>query len=476
MNSKKSKTLMIVMLLLTILFEVSAVALLFLVGILPNIINILVIVLMIGITVLLFFLLRDKKGVSGKRKAGVVISIVYILLLAIGIVYLVNTYAAFLNMSDEDKQMEDYYVVVLEESDYDKVKDIKGQDVLVHNSSSEIYKEAQSILKDEAEVKYTAVDGTMALKNALIDDKGVKADKIIFLSSYNYEGLCEYNAGFEDDTKIIYTVSVPIGNDDIAKRVGITKEPFNVYISGIDTFGGIEKVSRSDVNMIMTVNPVTKEILLTSIPRDTYIPLHSYGALDKLTHSGIYGIDETITTVEDWLGIDINYYIRVNFTSLKDIVDVIGGIEVESPYAFESSVSDYSYNAGTNHLDGKAALYFARERKSFEEGDQERIENQQRVLEGIIEKISSPVILTKYTEIMSVVGNEVQTNMSEKEISALVKMQLEDLGDWSIETISINGKGTNAPTYSMGSRQLFVVVPNDASVKAAQEAIKEVHN
>ena len=215
--------------------------------------------------------------------------------------------------------------------------------------------------------------------------------------------------------------SVDINNKDIAKRVGITSEPFNVYISGIDTYGGIKKVSRSDVNMIMTVNPKEKKILLTSIPRDMYVTLHSSGQLDKLTHSGIYGIDETVSTVEDWLGTDINYYIRVNFTSLQDIVDAIGGVDVESPKAFKSAVSKYTYTEGMNHLNGEAALFFARERKAFADGDNERVKNQQRVVKAIVDKISgSSVILLKYTQLMNTVGQEVQTNLTEKDISSQI--------------------------------------------------------
>ena len=160
---------------------------------------------------------------------------------------------------------------------------------------------------------------------------------------------------------------------------------------------------------------------------------------------------------------------------MQDIVNVLGGVDVESEYAFSSSVSDYSYVKGVNHLDGEAALFFARERKSFEEGDGERIQNQQRVLKAIIEKITgSSVILTKYTSILNAVDDEIQTNMSQSDISALVKMQLKDLGEWDIQSISIKGKGTMAPTYSMGSRNLYVAIPDDESVKAAQDAIYEV--
>jgi LCP family protein required for cell wall assembly len=227
--------------------------------------------------------------------------------------------------------------------------------------------------------------------------------------------------------------------------------------------------------MIMSVNPQTREILLTSIPRDMYLPLHTYGAEDKLTHSGIYGIQETTSTVEDWLGIDINYYLRVNFTTLTDVVDAIGGVDVESAYSFSSSVSDYSYVAGNNHLSGEAALYFARERKSLPGGDNERIKNQQRVLTAIIDKMtSSTVLLTKYTQLLGAVGDKMQTSLSENDISAIVKMQLKDMRGWNIESNSIKGKGAMLETYSMPGRKLSCVMPDEESVTEAQKKINYV--
>ncbi len=464
--------------LLLIITDIIFMSLMAVLNILPGIYTAVIFVVLIGLTILVFKLLSCRRETTKQRKAGVIISIVMILLLGVGSFYLFDTYAAFRNMSDEDKQYEDFYVVVLKDSDYRRVGDIDSETVFVHQSNSSAYEEAQSLLLEEIDVTYEESGGYMDLRSRLIDDEGNENDEIIFLSSSNYDMICEYVEDFESRTKIIYTVSVEIGSSDIAKRVGITSEPFNVYISGIDTFGGISKVSRSDVNMIMTVDPVDKRILLTSIPRDMYVTLHSYGALDKLTHSGIYGIGETVQTVEDWLDLDINYYIRVNFTSVEDIVDAIGGIDVTSDYAFETHGRQnrgYSFVEGQNHLDGASALAFARERKSFEEGDQERIKNQQKVLEGILDKITgSTAILTGYTGIMNSIGDEIQTNMSESDIASLVRMQLEDLGGWSIESITIDGEGSYASTYSMGSRQLYVVIPDEASVRAAQDSIENV--
>ena len=255
----------------------------------------------------------------------------------------------------------------------------------------------------------------------------------------------------------------------------MTEETFNVYISGIDTYGSIDKVSRSDVNMIMTVDPANKKILLTSIPRDTYVTLHSYGAKDKLTHSGIYGIDETVQTVEDWLGIDINYYLRVNFTTLEDVVNVIGGIDVYSEYSFKSAVGNYSFVKGMNHLNGEAALCFARERYAFASGDLQRVKNQQLVIEGIINKLmSNKSLLIKYPQLLGAVKDHIKTNMQDNDISSLVKMQLNDMTGWDIQMQSITGTGDMRVTYSGGSGRLSVIIPDENSVSSAAAAIRQM--
>ncbi|NLD20413.1 MAG: LCP family protein [Clostridiales bacterium] len=461
--------------LFTLLIDAAFMLMLTTLDVLPGEFVAIILILLAAVTITIIKLLNCRKHVTKQRKVGVAIATLLIVGLAVGSYYLYSTYSMFNKISKEDKQTEDFHVVVIKGGSYDKLKDIKGKIVFVNTAESKTYKEAKGRLMNKADITYETVEDYLSLGHKLVDDKGKKQNEIIFLNNSSYEMLCEDIDKFQKKTKIIYTISIDVEANDIAKRVNITEDPFNVYISGIDTFGSISKVSRSDVNMIMTVNPKTKQILLTSIPRDMYVELHSYGAMDKLTHSGIYGIEETVTTVEDWLDIDLNYYVRVNFTTLVDIVDVIGGVDVESEYTFNSSVSEYSYIKGMNHLDGEGALFFARERKSLEGGDNERIKNQQRVLKGIINKVTtSPVILTKYTQLLDAVGDKMQTNMSEKDISALVKMQLADLGGWDINTATIKGNGTYAATYSMGSRELYVAIPDEASVHDAQKQINRI--
>ena len=255
-----------------------------------------------------------------------------------------------------------------------------------------------------------------------------------------------------------------------------TSEPFNLYITGIDRWAGELDLDRSDVNMIMTVNPVTKKILLTSIPRDSYVMLHTYQEMDKLTHTGVYGVDETINTVQDWLGIDLDYYLKLNFSSMRGIINAIGGIDVYSPVAFDSDISEYHYEKGWNHLNGKQALYFARERHAFEGQDSVRVENQQRVVKAVITKLTtSPALLTKYGEIMEVAGSNLSTNMSYKEIQELIKMQMTDLASWDVETQKIEGEYDMDYVASLSHKHKYSVYRTDAeSVRKCLDGIYAV--
>lgn len=275
----------------------------------------------------------------------------------------------------------------------------------------------------------------------------------------------------------INTISVEKTRPPAGAKLDVTEDSYNIYISGVDFWGDIEEVSRSDVNMIMTINPRTRQVLLTSIPRDAYVTLHSYHQLDKLTHTGIYGIDETTSTVEDWLGIKIDYYARANFNMCMALVNAMDGIDVYSDYEFKSSISKYKYKKGWNYLTGKQALYFARERKSFKASDQQRIKNQQKVVKAMIKKLTgSKAMLTHYTSLLDAVEGYMQTDLSQKEISSLVKMQLGDMKTkWTINSIAIKGHEEMRGTYSMGlGRPLTVNITDEKSVERAVKLINKV--
>ena len=275
-----------------------------------------------------------------------------------------------------------------------------------------------------------------------------------------------------DQIKILYQYGIE--TEIVQEEQATVTEPFNIYISGIDVSGPITTNSRSDVNIIMTVNPNTYEILLTTTPRDYYvtIPEISGDQRDKLTHAGIYGVDRSMATLENLYGIDITYYARVNFTSLIEIVDALGGVDVESEYAFEAG--GYSFQQGTNHLNGEQALAFSRERYSFSGGDNQRGKNQEAVLTGILQKAMSPAILANASELITSVSDSVETNMTRTEMAQFINKQLAEGGSWTIESLAATGTGDNQACYSSGSQLLYVMWPDETAVSKISARMQQV--
>ena len=294
---------------------------------------------------------------------------------------------------------------------------------------------------------------------------------VLFLAGY---GLATYYLG----TTYTALAKMTAGNEANTADSGfdISKDAFNVYITGIDMWNhekGLD-LERSDVNMIVTVCPETRKILLTSIPRDSYVKLHTAGQMDKLTHTGVYGVDETLNTVHDWLGVDLNYYVKVNFTSVMKIISAIGGIRVESPKAFESSISKYKYKKGWNNMGGKKALYFARERKAFNNEDAIRVENQQRVFKAVLDKMTtSSTLLTKYDDLLAIAADDLETNMPMSDMQKLVRMQLADLRTWDIQSQKITGEYDMDYVASLTQEQKFQIYRTDSDSVA--DCVKNIN-
>lgn len=279
------------------------------------------------------------------------------------------------------------------------------------------------------------------------------------------------SVGF-DSQKLISQVT---SDSSIKKTTIDTTKPFNLYISGIDTYGDISTVSRSDVNILATINPSTHHILLTTIPRDSYVKIAGGGndQYDKLTHAGIYGVDSSRTTVARLLNMPIDNYVRINFTSFVKIVDTLGGVDVTNPTAFTTD-SKQVFPAGTLHLNGKDALTFSRERHNLAGGDNDRGRNQERVISAIIQKISSPTGLYHYRDILGVLGSSIQTNLAQGSMTALVNKQLDGGSSWTVEMADIAGKGQTGglPSYAMPTSQLYMFVLNNQSLQQAQSRIQ----
>lgn len=280
--------------------------------------------------------------------------------------------------------------------------------------------------------------------------------------------------GFSDQIKILYQYGIK-KKVKSEKKADVT-EPFNVFISGIDVAGPITTNSRSDVNIIMTVNPQTKKILLTTTPRDYYvtIPGVSGEKRDKLTHAGIYGVDASMATLEQLYGINIDYYVRMNFTSLIKIVDALGGVDVNSDYEFTSRYKNYKIEKGINHLNGDEALAFARERYSFKDGDNQRGKNQEILLTAIIKKACSSAILKNANEIITGVSDSVQTDMTSEEISKFINRQIVDPTEWTVESQAVGGRGDSQSCFSSGNQLLYVMWPDETAIQSASAKIEKV--
>ncbi len=263
--------------------------------------------------------------------------------------------------------------------------------------------------------------------------------------------------------------------DNPDKVASITKEPFNITMTGIDTKGKIDTMGRSDVNMVVTVNPKTHQILMTSIPRDyqIYMPDKGY-ALDKITHTGLYGVETTIQSEEDLLATDINYYVKVNFATVQKFIDAIGGIDVNSEYSFNPvKLKSWTVQEGMNHMNGKQALAFARERKAFALGDRQRIKNQQAVFEAMINKAtSSRTMVLNYNSIITDLKDYFEMSISSREMRSLIKLQLAENPDWKIFKNVVNGGDGSMATYSTAAG--YIMTQDQSSISNAQALIKAV--
>lgn len=422
----------------------------------------------------LWWLQFGKKVNNVNKNLGKALIVIISVLLCVGNVLVYQARSALGKVSDTGSDTEVISVVVKKENSAAAIGDIK--DGTLGITSTIDYANTQKALSDintqaGSTIKTAPFDNLNKAADALYDGS---VDAMVLNEAYR-STLDEAHPTFNDDTKVIYTYKIETETVDIAEKVDVTDTPFNVYISGIDTYGDIATRSRSDVNMLATVNPKTKQVLLTSIPRDYYVAQTCQSnQKDKLTHTGIFGVDCTVSTMEQFTGLTINYYARVNFSSLVSIVDAIGGVTVNNPNDF--SAGGYHYAIGNIDLNGAQALAFSRERYSFADGDRQRGRNQMIVLTGIINKATSPAIITGYSSIMSAIGNSFQTNMTSNEMSSLVKMQLSEGGSWNIVQQSFNGAGENGVWSPANHTYSYMMYPDMDSVNAGLAKIKQVIN
>jgi len=331
-----------------------------------------------------------------------------------------------------------------------------------------------SALKKDKKVD-VKVDDVASYQEAYDNLKSGKSKAMVLSGSY--ASLLEsVDSNYSSNLKTIYTYKIKKKNNNSAKQVD--SKVFNIYISGIDTYGSISTVSRSDVNIIMTVNMNTHKILLTTTPRDAYVKIPGGGAdqYDKLTHAGIYGVETSEQTLENLYGIKIDYYARINFTSFLKLIDQLGGVTVHNDQAFTSLHGKFDFPVGDIQMNSEQALGFVRERYSLDGGDNDRGKNQEKVISAIVNKLASLDSVSNFTSIVNNLQDSVQTNMSLDTINALANTQLDSGSKFTVTSQAVTGTGSTGQltSYAMPNSSLYMMKLDDSSVESASQAIKNL--
>lgn len=454
--------------------------------ILPD--NILIPIILVLILLTLIFVLLINFSTHG-LVSKILCSLMVVVLSAVyglGNYYLYSTNTTLETVTDQKNRAKNTVsVVALNSSSLENVNSLDGSKLgVLKTIGKEATKKSLADLKKN-NVTYTkkTYDNMLGMLKALYDGK---VDAMVLNEAYR-SNVCDLEdyTNFNNDTKVIHkTVYYTKENSSSLAVSDITSKPFNILISGNDSFGSLDENSRSDVDMLVTINPVTSTILLTSIPRDSYVKevcndyACNYGAYDKLTHTGIYGVDTTKDTIENMLDIDINYVYRVNFTSMIDIVDALGGVDVTVPEGM--AVSKFYTNSnlegvheGENHLDGKRALAYSRERKAYLDGDLQRARNQQQVLQAMFKKATSPEIIKNYTSLLKALIGAFDTNMTTKEITSFIKYQIQAKPSWKFEQFVLKGDNDLRMSAELGS-EVSVVILYDSYINIAHDKIQAV--
>ena len=389
-------------------------------------------VIVVGLLTLVIALFLNKKTKIFTKLICTIASVFILAIEALGIFYAFGTIDFFNDIFDNGVRSESYAIYVKEDSTFKTVNDIKRRNIAVFNPNEENVKTAVSLLENM--IKF--------------------------------------------------------------KKVDVTKDSFVIYLSGVDTSGTVRKSARSDVNVLAFVNPDNSKILLLSTPRDYYVTLATKNAKDKLTHAGIYGVEESSKTLGKLYGVDVNYYARVNFTSFVKIINNLGGItvDVEKPdYRYSQGIdcgsgyvctdnskrengNNVNYiKYGTQKLTGEQALTYARNRYQYKEGDNARQLHQQQILKAMMTKaLSSSNTITKYNTILKDLSKGLITNVDQDTITKLINMQLNENIKWQIDTYAVTGTGASKKTYSTGNYNVYVMEPNEESIAEAKQKIKEV--
>jgi LCP family protein required for cell wall assembly len=427
----------------------------------------------------LLFYPRKKKIIYFRRVVGCIMAFCIIVVCGLGSYMMVkagtvmqamsrtivtDTVSAYVLNDDPAETIDDakdYVFAITEAYDYEhtqtaieKINETTGTTIKT-KTYSDMFSMVQALYEGEV--------GAMLMNAAYVD---------VIESVENYDD-------FSGLTRTLFdheVETVATDNQPTESELKITEKPFVIYVSGSDTRNFNLAVSRSDVNILVVVNPVTKQVLLLNTPRDYYVETSiSPGSYDKLTHCGIYGIDCSMDTLGNLYDEQVDYYMQINFSGFTKLVDSLGGITVESEKSFYCSEGGYYISQGTNTLNGTVALSYVRERKAFSDGDNSRGRHQMQAIQAIMEKVSSgSTVLTNYTDILDSMEGMFSTNLSSQDMSELVKMQLSDMASWNIKSFAVSGSGSSMRTYSMPTQRSYVMIPDEEEVAYAKELVDKV--
>lgn len=412
---------------------------------------------------------------------GIVLGSLFIVLLVVGNLFVLHTYNTLTRISGVNTKTSQIGIYVLKNDAAQTIEDAKDYTFgtlssLDKKNTQEAVKQIQTLLGQP--VKQQSADGVTKLVDSLMDG----SCGVIILNHAYLPILSEMEGYTDIENKIreldildVNTVIEEQTKDTNVSQKQDAKNIIRLYISGIDTRGGEIINTRSDVNIIATINTDTKQMLLVSTPRDYFVPLSiSNGVPDKLTHAGIYGIDVSMDTLGMLYDISLDKYFRVNFAGFIKIIDALGGIDIDSDAAFTASTDqEYSFTKGMNHMNGAAALAYSRERYAFQEGDRARGRHQMQVISAVIQQAMSSEMLSHYTEVLNGIEDCFDTNFSYDRMAELVRQQLEDGGSWNIVSYSVDGTGDTRQPYSM-SANAYVMIPDQTTVDEAKALMQQV--
>lgn len=419
-----------------------------------------------------------RKGKSNKRVAIVkFLSLLTSIALLIGTSFVISGDSFINNIANRTTETQIISVRVLKGSNVEKLDDLEDSPLAVSfQQDSKDTAEAIAHFEKSIENKLSLEqkDSYSDVAEALLN-REVKA---VIIGNEQVDLLEDRYEGFKSQTVEIASYEIEREINPNTAVSNVTKNTFTIYLTGIDTYGDVSEVARSDVNLLITVNPVSKQILMTSIPRDTKVTLASYNAMDKLAHAGVYGVNETMETIEDLLGIDIHYYAKTNFTGIEAIIDQLGGITIDSPHEdFVTRHGNYLITKGINEMNGDKALSFVRERYNLLNGDFDRGRNQQLLLASMMEKAMSPAVITNFNRLLSAVEGTLETNLTDDEIRSLINMQLNDMSDWEMFNVQVTGPGYKSnKTYSMWGQDSYVIEPDTDRIERIQELINKMED